>query len=235
MKQLNHIYKRLASTALLLGAALLPLPAQAQTVPNAAAGMALELQEQLGRIPGQVSIIITTPADLRNLNESSGLGLQLAEEIAYRFVSDGYKVQEIRKGADLFFDETNGELLLTRNPQYLATTTVQSSAVLVGTYIVTNRSVRVNLKLVHTPDNEVLAMSTATIPLSSEVRSLLASPLNLAGMGHVPSIGTTLNPYGSQSTAYNLEPGPLPPAPETSGGSVIDSFLSSFEQTPPGP
>ncbi len=235
MKPHNCLMKYLGATALLLIALAAPLNAQAQAVPTAAAHLALELQEQLGRVPGQVSIIVTTPANLRNLNESSGLGLQLAEELAYCFVAEGYRVQEIRKGASLFFDETNGELLLTRDPEYLANTSVESSAVMVGTYIATNRSVRVNLKLIHTPNNEVLAMSSVTIPLSPEVRSLLANPLDLATMGHVPSIGTKLNPYGQQITGYDVEPGPLPPAPETKGDSTIDTFLSSFNQSPPGP
>ena len=235
MRQHNHLIKYLGAAALLLVALAAPLSAHGQTVPLAAAHMAMELQEQLGRMPGQVSIIVTTPANLRNLNESSGLGLQLSEELAYCFVSEGYRVQEIRKGADLFFDETHGELLLTRNPEYLAANSVDSSAIMVGTYMATNRSVRINLKLIHTPTNEVLAMSSATIPLSAEVRSLLANPLDLAAMGHVPSIGTKLNPYGQNITAYDVEPGPLPPAPETQGDSTIDTFLSSFNQSPPGP
>ena len=108
----------------------------------------------------------------------------------------------------------------------------------------TNRSVRVNIRLLHTPTNEVLAMSSGTIPLTSEVRSLLLSTTEMADMGHVPSIGTKLSPNGVQNTAYNVEPGAQPysdlpgkdgEAPQTKGDSTIDTFLNSLNPDPPGP
>ena len=244
MKRFTNLCKYSSAAALLCLAMLLPLAAHGKTIPQLAAEMGAELDAQLGQITHKVTMIVTTPVNLRNLNESSGLGLQLSEEFAYYFVSSGYRVQEIRKGAGLLFDEVNGEMLLTRDPSFLANTDVDSAVVMVGTYVRTNRSVRVNIRLVHTPTNEVLAMSSGTIPLSSEVRSLLMTSTDLADMGHVPSIGTKLNPNGVQNTAYDVEPG-LPPAsetrtaegeaPKTKGDSTIDTFLSSFSQSPPGP
>lgn len=247
MKNFILFCKYSGVVVLLCAALLLPLAAHGKTIPQLAAEMGAELDAQLGQITHKVTMIVTTPVNLRNLNESSGLGLQLSEEFAYYFVSCGYRVQEIRKGAGLLFDEVNGEMLLTRDPSYLANTDVDSAVVMVGTYVRTNRSVRINIRLVHTPSNEVLAMSSGTIPLSSEVRSLLMTSTDLADMGHVPSIGTKLSPNGVQNTAYNVEPG-LPPAsetqamegtggeaPKTKGDSTIDTFLSSFNQSPPGP
>ena len=244
MKSLISFCKYSGALALLCAALLMPVAAHGKTIPQLAAEMGAELDAQLGQITHKVTMIVTTPVNLRDLNESSGLGLQLSEEFAYYFVSSGYRVQEIRKGAGLLFDEVNGEMLLTRDPSFLANTDVDSAVVMVGTYVRTNRSVRVNIRLVHTPTNEVLAMSSGTIPLSSEVRSLLMTSTDLADMGHVPSIGTKLNPNGVQNTAYDVEPG-LPPAsetrtaegeaPKTKGDSTIDTFLSSFSQSPPGP
>ena len=251
MNNFMHILKYSLGAALLCLALLLPMGAQGKTtIPQLAAEMGAELDAQLSQLTSRVTMVVTTPVNLRNLNESSGLGLQLSEEMAHYFVAAGYRVQEIRKGSGLFFDELNGEMLLTRNPEYLANTDVSSSVVMVGTYVRTNRSVRVNIRLLHTPSNEVLAMSSGTLPLSSEVRSLLLSPMDLNDMGHVPSIGTRLNPNGVQNTAYDVEPG-LPPeaetqaveaqaqaggdAPQTKGDSTIDTFLSSFNQSPPGP
>ena len=251
MKNFILVCKYSGVIVLLCMALFLPLAAHGKTIPQLAAEMGAELDAQLGQITHKVTMIVTTPVNLRDLNESSGLGLQLSEEFAYYFVSSGYRVQEIRKGAGLLFDEVNGEMLLTRDPSYLANTDVDSAVVMVGTYVRTNRSVRVNIRLVHTPSNEVLAMSSGTIPLSSEVRALLMAPTDLADMGHVPSIGTKLNPNGVQNTAYDVEPG-LPPAsetqvaegaegkgegeaPKTKGDSTIDTFLSSFNQSPPGP
>ena len=248
MKYLTLLRKCLVAPAMLCGLLLAaPLsseaaPIPAKTVPQAASEMGAELNAQLSQLTSKVTMIVTTPVNLRNLNESSGLGLQLSEELAHYFVTCGYRVQEIRKGAGLFFDEENGEMLLTRNPEFLANTDVDSAVVMVGTYIRTNRSVRVNIRLLHTPSNEVLAMSSSTIPLNPEVRSLLASPTQIEDMGHVPSIGTKLNPNGIQNTAYNVEPG-VPPASETPAPGQeapkpkdrIDTFLDSYKQGPPGP
>jgi hypothetical protein len=114
---------------------------------------------------------------------------------------------------------------------------------MVGTYVRTNRSVRVNIRLLHTPSNNVLAMSSATIQLSPEVRSLLATS-SMGGMGFEPSVGTRLNPHGAHNTAYNVTPDPRHieggaqvSARSSSGGgsSTIDTFLNSFNQSPPGP
>lgn len=244
MKRLISFCKYSGALALLCAALLMPVAAYGKTIPQLAAEMGMELDTQLSQLTSRVTMIVTTPVNLRNLNESSALGLQLSEELAHYFVSMGYRVQEVRKGSGLFFDELNGEMLLTRNPEFLANTDVSSAVVLVGTYVRTNRSVRVNIRLLHTPSNEVLAMSSGTIPLTSEVRSLLLSTTEMADMGHVPSIGTKLSPNGVQNTAYNVEPGPQPyselpgkdgEAPQTKGDSTIDTFLNSLNPDPPGP
>ena len=244
MKRLLSFCKYSGALALLCAALFMPVAAHGKTIPQLASEMGTELDTQLSQLTSRVTMIVTTPVNLRNLNESSALGLQLSEEFAHYFVSMGYRVQEVRKGSGLFFDELNGEMLLTRNPEFLANTDVSSAVVLVGTYVRTNRSVRVNIRLLHTPTNEVLAMSSGTIPLTSEVRSLLLSTTEMADMGHVPSIGTKLSPNGVQNTAYSVEPGPQPyselpgkagEAPQTKGDSTIDTFLNSLNPDPPGP
>ena len=192
MKRFINLCKYSSAAALLCAALLLPLAAHGKTIPQLAAEMGVELDGQLSQLTSRVTMIVTTPVNLRNLNESSALGLQLSEELAHYFVSMGYRVQEVRKGSGLFFDELNGEMLLTRNPEFLANTDVSSAVVLVGTYVRTNRSVRVNIRLLHTPSNEVLAMSSKTIPLSRELR-MLASSMAMEKWGKTPSVGTRFN------------------------------------------
>ena len=65
-----------------------------------------------------------------------------------------------------------------------------SSVVMVGTYIRTNRSVRVNIRLLHTPSNEVLAMGTATVPITDDLRPLVREPR--PGDGLAPTVSTRL-------------------------------------------
>ena len=179
------------------------------TVPTAALSMASEMDWQLAQLLGdgkQVTLIVTTPVNLNNLQESSPLGRQIAEEVSYQFVRFGYQVQEIRKGAGLVFDPKQGEFLLTRDPDMLESTAASSAAILVGTYTITPRNVRINMKLLHTPTQEVLAMSTATIPLTREVRAM-TSDLAMERWGRLPSVSSRLtseNTAGSSSREADI-------------------------------
>jgi hypothetical protein len=65
-------------------------------------------------------------------------------------------------------------MILTRDLARLATRDVQSVAVLAGTYLVTPDNVRFNMRLIHTPDNEVIAMGSATVPVTKEIKELLS-------------------------------------------------------------
>ena len=167
------------------------------TVPQAASAVGRELDRQVaGRLnqpepPARgVSLFMTTPVSINDLEEANPLARQMEEELARWFVQAGYPVQEIRKGAELLFDPATGEMLLTRDAERLATASPCGAAVVVGTYAVTSRSVRFNIRIVQTSTQTVLAMSTVTVPLNSEARSLLRSS---PGAGGIPP-GTPLEP-----------------------------------------
>jgi hypothetical protein len=152
----------------------------AATVPQAASAIGRELDRQvvdrlgLGDSPAQgVSLCITTPVDSSNLESSNALARQMQEEVARWFVQAGYNVQEIRKGADLLFEPATGEMLFTRKETMLGSTVVGSAALVAGTYTVTPRNVRFNIRLLRTADREVLAMSTLSVPIDGEVAALL--------------------------------------------------------------
>ena len=65
---------------------------------------------------------------------------------------------------------------------------------LTGTYVVTSRNVRFNLRLVHIASRKVLAMSTVTVPLNAETASLLqnAGAGGTGGMPIQPTVITLL-------------------------------------------
>ncbi len=65
-----------------------------------------------------------------------------------------------------------GELLLTRDVQLLAENQTPSALIQVGTFTETTRSVRFNIKLIQAADNEVMAMSARTLPMSPELAEL---------------------------------------------------------------
>lgn len=151
----------------------------AATVPQIASAIGRDLDRQAARRFGQespmrgLSISVTTPVDLNSLEHSNALSKQLQEELARWFVQAGYEVHEIRKGASVLFEPEQGELLLTRKQRLLSSTKISSKALVSGTYTVTPKNIRFNIKVVATGNREVLAMSTMTIRLNAEVASLL--------------------------------------------------------------
>jgi hypothetical protein len=174
----------------------------AVTLPSAAFKMGemldAQLVERLNLLEGPAkgyTLIVTTPVDLNNLELSSPLARQMGEELALWFVQSGYKVQEIRKGRTVLFEPQEGELLLTRRQTLLGNENVRSSIIMVTTYTQSRKSIRFNTRLLHAGTNEVLAMSSQTIPLNSEMRTLAASSSGKSGVpvtGIMPSVGTRL-------------------------------------------
>ena len=169
-------------------------PPPAPLVPDAALKMVAEMNAQMSFVAESaegISMVVTTPQDLNNLESSNPLGRQLQEEMAYLFTRSGYQVQEIRKGAHVVFDKSQGEFLLTRDTDLLQSTGFSATVILVGTYTVGPKSVRVNMKMIHASSREVLAASSATIPMTREVRTL-ASNKAMENMGRTPSVGSRL-------------------------------------------
>ncbi len=151
------------------------MDAQVMQKGNAGKGSAnmQELPARQLELRNSITIMATVPVNINNLEVSNALARQMSEEISRWFVSAGYRVQEIRKGKEIVFQKKQGEMLLTRDTKQLAQRHVSSVAVLAGTYVVTPKQVRFTMRLLHTPSNEVIAMSTATVPITPDVRPLL--------------------------------------------------------------
>lgn len=174
---------RILIMILMLLSCFLPLTAAAEeaSVPKAAKLVAEQMDQQILRrlqnvksARASISIVSTAPVFLSNLEQSSPLARQMAEEVVTRLVEAGYRVAEIRKGKEIVMTTYGGERLLTRNLSKLAQRDVTTSAILTGTYTISRDNVRFNMKLLSTPTNEVLASSSATVPVTTEITSLLA-------------------------------------------------------------
>ena len=163
---------------------LLPCSASAMSMAEAAAGMGQEMDQQLAERFGHsegvngISVIVTTPVDINNFEESSPLARQMQESLAHWLVQAGYSVQEVRKGRHLLFRPDTGELLLTRDKELAALKNVNSALILVGTYTVTSKNVIFNVRLMQTSGTEICAMSSASLPVSGEIRALLGYGVN---------------------------------------------------------
>lgn len=174
--------------------------AQAATVPQTASGMGRELDRQVAsRLgldesqPRSIAMLISTPVNATSLTEANALARQMQEELARWFVQAGYLVQEVRKTDSLVFSEKTGELMLSRLPENLSASQIKSALVLTGTYTITPENVRFNIRLVKTASQEVLAMSTATVPITNELRALLQSEdASATGVPVEPTVVTRL-------------------------------------------
>ena len=184
--------RRLLGGLLLLAAVLFAQTALAASVPQVASAIGREIDRQVVDRMGQgISLCITTPVDNNDLDTSNPLARQMQEEVARWFVQAGYDVQEIRKGANILFEPSTGEMLLTRKELMLGTTIVNSTAIVAGTYTVTPKHVRFNIRLVRTADREVIGMSTMTVPIDGEIAALLHTP---GGPGGGTVFGTPIEP-----------------------------------------
>jgi len=193
----------LASTGLLLPGTVAATQQQLRSiegiVPQAATAMGRQIDRQVAArlqqpdTPAQgVSLAITIPVDVNDLEASNPLARQMAEELARWFVQAGYAVQEIRKAKTVMFEPATGEMLLTRRTDLLGSDAVRSAAILAGTYTVTPGAVRFNIKIVHTSSQEVLGMSTISVPVDNDIRGLLGSGAFSRGIGIAPTVATTL-------------------------------------------
>lgn len=176
------------------------LPALAGALPDLAAEMADELDQQVAeRVGGAggLSLLVTTPVSLGDLEKSCPLARLLAEEMATWFVSMGYRVQEIRKGQSILFAEETGELLLTRKVDLIEQRSVKGALILTGTYTVTTRNVRFNIRLLHAASGEVMAMASGTMRLTGEALELVGDG-TMPPMRIRPSVATIIPPRVGQ-------------------------------------
>lgn len=227
----------LLTMALLLFLTLLVMaaPALAETalLPDTAAELAMDLDaqlaERLGVLDGPVkdqTLVLTTPVSVDDLELVSPLSRAMTEELAAWFVRMGYKVQEVRKGRNLLFAPGRGELLLTRRQELLDQKNIRAALILTGTYAVTRRAVRLHLRLIHAPSNEVLAMSTATIPLTRDLREMAGTGQNAAVAPETGAVATSFGTYpGMQTAAMG--------APRNLGSSTPLSPMARRQYGPP--
>lgn len=203
----HRMFARFSAAALLVVFAAAQAAASGSVegvVPQAASAMARQIDRQIVARLAQpeppavgVSLAVTVPVDVNDLDASNPLARQMAEELARWFVQAGYHVQEIRKGNTVLIEPGNGEKLLTRRDNLLDKNAVESAAVMAGTYSVTSKNVRFNIRVLQTATQDVLGMATISVPLTGEVKSLLGGRNNPGGYGGAyagiaPSVGTML-------------------------------------------
>lgn len=164
--------------------------------PDVAMAMVADLDRQLGprlgmggrdNSRGLYWVVITTPADLSDLERASPLSRLFGQELSSAFVALGYNVQEIRKASDIIFSRGQGEFTLTRDTRALAASRATATLVVAGTYVMTPGGVRFSIEVVDARNNNIVAMSSRTLPMDATVGALAGG-----GASYVsPTVSTT--------------------------------------------
>ena len=196
LRRLSLVLLPLVFAPLLMGSlcgSKTPPPPQ---YPDVAMALAAELDRQLGPRLGMYTrdnsrglywVVITTPADLGDLERASPLSRLMGQELFTAFVALGYNVQEVRKASDIIFSRRQGEFALTRDVRALATSRATATLVVAGTYVVTPGGVRFSIEVIDARNNNVVAAANRTLPMDATVGALAGG-----GASYVaPTVTTT--------------------------------------------
>jgi len=109
-------------------------------------------------------LLVSTVVNVNKLEESSGPGRMITEQISGRIVQLGYKTIEpkLRNGLTI---QGSGELILSRDIKLLKTS-FPAQAVITGTYAVGNDQVSINLKLIELSEGRILSSTDYVLPVS---------------------------------------------------------------------
>ncbi len=102
-------------------------------------------------------VLVTTLVNNDNLDDSSSFGRSFQNNIAAGFVSRGYAVKEVKLRKEMLVKESQGEFMLTRNLQEMATKQ-RAQAIVVGTYTMVNRVMYLSVRLVNPVDQGIRAV-----------------------------------------------------------------------------
>ena len=117
-------------------------------------------------------ILVTSIADIDNLDQSSGFGLIVGEQVASRLSQLGYTVVESKLRGTLAING-NGEFILSRDARKIAAAH-DAQAVVTGSYAGGLDSAVVSLKLIRLTDAKILAAFDYSMPMGPNTRSLIA-------------------------------------------------------------
>lgn len=117
-------------------------------------------------------ILVTSVANITDLDTSSALGLMISEQIGDRISQFGFPVVDLRTRKDIKIREESGEFMLSRDVQKISRQHA-AGAVLVGTYAAGRNTVYVSVRLVRPDDNRILASYDFGLPMGPDVSKLV--------------------------------------------------------------
>lgn len=138
---------------------------------RAAEALMAQLNEH-GRLPPRTTLLMGTLVDIDVLERSSTLGRLISEQVSARFTQADYRMVEMKFGKSIYMSKGQGELMLTREIHELADT-YAAPAVVVGTYGQSKDFLFINLKVIQSNTNVILAVHDYALPMDANTRELL--------------------------------------------------------------
>jgi len=115
-------------------------------------------------------LVVTTIADIDNLDDSTSLGRLIGEQLAVRFTQMGLTVIEAKFYPALNYVSGTGEFILSRELRELGP---RADIVVAGTYAVGDDTVYVTLKTLNFQDSQILSSHAYTLPIGPNTSALL--------------------------------------------------------------
>ncbi|MBI5559640.1 MAG: hypothetical protein HY885_18610 [Deltaproteobacteria bacterium] len=123
-----------------------------------------EPDPQLGDLADGVVVCILV--DINNLYRTSSFGRYVAEQLLNEFQRYGYPVLDMRKSLSVMVQEKRGEFGLSRDPAEILSSQA-SGAMLTGTYLVGEKEIIVNARILDNKRGGLLSSATMVFPLNN--------------------------------------------------------------------
>jgi TolB-like protein len=108
-------------------------------------------------------LLVSTFVDLNNLYRTSSFGRYVAEQLMNEFQRYSFPVRDMRKSQSVMVQEKRGEFGLSRDPGEIPAAH-SASAMLTGTYLVGEKDIMVNARILDNARGTLLSSATVVFP-----------------------------------------------------------------------
>ncbi len=117
-------------------------------------------------------ILMTTPVDNNNLQQTTTLSRILQEHISSRFVQLGYTVRETKLESQLNITPGSGETMLTRDQDKLKSEHL-AQAIFVGTITRADRTLYISMRLINPHNHNIISSDDYTLCVDGHIYAAL--------------------------------------------------------------
>lgn len=120
----------------------------------------------------RLQILVTSLANIDNLEDSSSLGRLIGEQLSIRFAQHGYTVIEPKLQQDLIMIPRTGEFIFSRQAVEIARQQ-NIDMIVAGTYATAQDQIYITLKMLNCQNAKIMSSYAYTLPLGPNTLALL--------------------------------------------------------------